>query len=538
MVNSAPDESTIAGTSVFDYVIVGSGINSLVAAAMLGRKGHKVLVLERNAELGGCLRTEEVTQPGFVHDVMAMTVLPFLQSPGYRLLGSDLRRHGLEILRSERPTGVLLPDGRAAVLSMDRVTNVAMFDALAAGDGSAYEETMKSLDRDATFIFSILGTSLWSGRMIGTLLWQAMKRGPRKLAAFFGEAIGSARAHLDSTYRSEVSRAVWAPWVLHTGLEPEAAYSGQMAKVMAFSIEAAGCPIVKGGVRNLVEAFRRLIETQSGALLTNTDVDSVVLQRGRARGVRAVDGQTYRARRGIICSVTPNQLYGRLLRDTEIPAEVTNAVSRYRYGRGDMQIHYALSSPPKWKTAGLDRVAILHLTSGLDGVSRAANEANRSMLPAVPTICVGQPAAVDKTRVPPGGSLLWLQLLEIPRCLKGDADGSIEVPQDGAWTENVRELFADRVEAILAAHIDGFRETVLARRAYSPSDLAAMNINLVGGDPYGGSCSIDQFFLWRPFTTTVNHRTHVRDLHQIGASTHPGPGLGGDSGYLVASKLG
>jgi phytoene dehydrogenase-like protein len=102
----------------------------------------------------------------------------------------------------------------------------------------------------------------------------------------------------------------------------------------------------------------------------------------------------------------------------------------------------------------------------------------------------------------------------------------------------VRERFADQVEAILAAHIDGFRETVLIRRAYSPNDLAAMNINLVGGDPYGGACSIDQFFVWRPFKSTVNHRTHVRDLYQIGASTHPGPGLGGGSGCLVASKLG
>ena len=202
MMNPTQDELKIAGTSVFDYILVGSGINSLVAAAMLGRKGHKVLVLERNAVLGGCLRTEEVTQPGFVHDVMAMTVLPFLQSPGYRILGSDLRRHGLEILASDRPTGVLLPDGRAAVLSRDRATNVAMFDALASGDGSAYEETMKSLDRDATLIFSILGASLWSWGIIGTLLWQALKRGPRQLAAFFGEALESARAHLDSTYQS------------------------------------------------------------------------------------------------------------------------------------------------------------------------------------------------------------------------------------------------------------------------------------------------------------------------------------------------
>ena len=56
-----------------DYIIVGSGINALVAAAQLGRKGHKVLVLERNDRIGGCIRTEEVTAPGFVHDVMATT---------------------------------------------------------------------------------------------------------------------------------------------------------------------------------------------------------------------------------------------------------------------------------------------------------------------------------------------------------------------------------------------------------------------------------------------------------------------------------
>ena len=63
-----------------------------------------------------------------------------------------------------------------------------------------------------------------------------------------------------------------------------------------------------------------------------------------------------------------------------------------------------------------------------------------------------------------------------------------------------------------------------ARRAYSPADLEAVNVNLVGGDPYGGSCGRDQFFLWRPFKGTVNHRTPVPGLYHIGASIHPGPG--------------
>ena len=101
-----------------------------------------------------------------------------------------------------------------------------------------------------------------------------------------------------------------------------------------------------------------------------------------------------------------------------------------------------------------------------------------------------------------------------------------------------RERYADRVEAILARHIEGFHDSVVARRAYSPADLEAMNVNLVGGDPYGGFCGIDQFFLWRPFKGSVNHRTAVPGLHHIGASTHPGPGLGGGSGFLLASSLG
>jgi phytoene dehydrogenase-like protein len=65
-----------------------------------------------------------------------------------------------------------------------------------------------------------------------------------------------------------------------------------------------------------------------------------------------------------------------------------------------------------------------------------------------------------------------------------------------------------------------------------------MNINLVGGDPYGGSSTIDQAFLWRPFKGSVNHRTAVKDLYHIGASTHPGAGLGGGSGFLLAQRLG
>jgi phytoene dehydrogenase-like protein len=521
-----------------DYVIVGSGINALVAAALLGRKGNSVLLLERNPRIGGCLYTEEVTAPGFVHDVMATTFVLFTTSPAYAELGPDLEKRGLAFAQSSTPTAVVLPDGRYVMLTMNRTANVAAFDRLAAGDGGRYAADMAKLGADAPLLFALLGSSLWSPALLKLIVREAWSRGPRGLAGLFGEMLGSARGWLETSYQSDLFRALLAPWVLHTGLGPESTYSGQMAKVIAFALEAAGAPVVRGGAQRALQAFERLIGDQGGRLMTQTDVERVLVDdAGRACGVRLADARQFTAAKGVICSVTPHQLYGRLLADIALPPAVTDSLTRYRYGKGNMQIHYALSRPPRWRAAELGSVALIHLTPGLDGVSKAANEAERGMVPAVPTVCLGQPAALDQSRCPAGCAILWVQLPEAPRVVKGDAAGTLPVPDDGRWTVALREGLADRVEAILASHLDGLRDSIVARRAYSPADLEALNINLVGGDPYGGFCGLDQFFLWRPFTTSVNHRTPIARLHHIGASTHPGPGLGGGSGYILAKSL-
>ncbi|RUV01233.1 NAD(P)/FAD-dependent oxidoreductase [Mesorhizobium sp. M6A.T.Cr.TU.017.01.1.1] len=519
-----------------DHIIVGSGINALVCAAMLGGKGAKVLVLERNDRIGGCMRTEEITAPGFIHDVMATTFVLFITSPAYAALGKDLARHGLEFCNTGTPTGVLRPDGSHAILRTDRPANVAGMNTMTAGDGDRHGSDVGEIERNAGLLFGLLGGSLWSYPTAKLLAGEAWRRGPRGLAAFLGEALVPARGWLERSYQSETTRALWAPWVLHAGLGPEDAFSGQIARVIAFALEAAGAPIVKGGAKNLLSAFEALIKERGGVIRTGGDVASIVQSGGRATGVRLASGETVTAKKSVICSVTPTQLYERLLGDAAPKADV-EATQKYRYGKGNFQIHYALDKPPAWRGDGLDKVALLHLTPGLDGVSKACNEATRGMLPEVPTICVGQPHALDPSRCPDGKAILWLQLPEAPRHIKGDAAGKLPTPADGRWTEALREAYADRAEAILASHIAGFKDSVIARRAYSPADLETMNINLVGGDPYGGSSAIDQSFLWRPFKTSRNHATGVKGLYHIGASTHPGAGLGGGSGFLLAGRL-
>lgn len=517
-----------------DHIIIGSGINALVAGALLALKGDRVLLLEREATPGGCLRTEEITLPGFNHDVMAATWVLFMTSPAGAALGPHLARHGFDYCHTPHPTAVLRPDGQALVLTTDRAKNIATFNALATGDGDRHAADVGGIEADAPFLFSLIGGALWSWPTAKLLWGQVRKRGLRGLAAWFGTALTPARGWLEIGYQSPLVQALYAPWVLHCGLTPESTYSGQMGKVIAFALEAAGAPIVKGGSGRAVQAFKALIEEKGGQIRCNADVDRIIVRDGRVRGVALTTGEEIAAT-SVLASVAPGQLQARLLRDVNLPEDQA-AAKAFRHGRGNFQLHYALDQHPEWLSSGLDDVALIHLADGIDSVSKSANEAERGMLPATPTICVGQPHRLDPSRCPDGKAILWLQIPDAPRTVKGDAAGDIAT--DGTWSDATREAFADRIEAILKRHIKDFDAIKLARRAYSPADLERMNVNLVGGDPYGGLCTIDQFFIFRPYPHSTNGTGLVRGLIHIGASTHPGPGLGGGSGFLAAKRLG
>jgi phytoene dehydrogenase-like protein len=521
----------------YDAVIVGSGINSLACAALLAREGWSVCVLEREDELGGAIKTAELTQPGFHHDVFSAWHPLWVGGAAHAALGADLAERGLEYLNTAHPTATLYPDGRGAFLATNTDENAAELDRHGAGDGEAWRQAIAGVGAQAELVFGLLGTELWSGAGAGLAAKAYRRLGRRGLLSFGAELVQSSRDWLAATFRSEQARGLLAPWVLHTGLGPDAATSGFMTRVIAFAIEAGGMPVPRGGGARLVDALAKLIESRGGVCRPGCDVERIVVADGRAQAVQLRGGERVSASRAVICNVTPTQLYGRLLDSGDVPGDVRDAGTRFRFGRAEMQIHYALSDPPRWEGDDrLQRTAIVHVTPGLDGVSRAVNEAERGLLPAEATIVAGQPLTVDDSRAPAGRGLLWMQLQELPWHVKGDAAGELDVG-DGTWTESLRERYADRIQARLARHIPSLEASILGRVVLSPSDLQAANINLERGDPYSGSLALDQNFLWRPFPRQPGHRTPVDGLFHIGASTWPGPGLGAGSGTLVAQEL-
>ncbi len=527
--------------ATYDAVLVGSGINTLTAAALLAREGWGVCVLERSDRLGGAIRTEpDYTLPGFTHEVMSSWHPLFTGSAAYAELGDELHRRGLEYVNTELPTATAFPDGRAMFLSTAMEANIAEFDRFAAGDGAAWQRQFEEFMTNADLSFGVLGTELWSAGGIGLGRRLLRRLGRHGALEFAGHALSTCRDWTTATFRSSEAHGLLAPWVLHTGLGPESAVSGFMTQVIACAVQLGGMPVPVGGGVRLVDALAGVVRDAGGELRTGAEVGRVAVAGGRAVGVVLADGETIAAGRAVVAGVTPTQLYGSLLRATDVPAEVRDAAARYRYGRAGMQIHLALDEPPRWKgpdAERLGRTAIVHVTPGLDGVSRAVNEAERGLLPAEATIVAGQPCAVDPSRAPDGKWIVWIQLQELPAGrVEGDAAAAIDVG-DGTWTDELREAYADRIVGRLGESIENLSTATLARTVLSPVDLEALDCNLVGGDIYSGSCALDQNLLWRPFASAPGHRTTVESLWHVGASTHPGPGLGAGSGYLVAKEL-
>ena len=516
-----------------DAIVIGSGINGLVAAAKLSRAGWDVVVLEASPTLGGAIRTAELTEPGYRHDVFSCWHPLFVGGPAYPELKQDLDRRGVVYRNTTTPAGVTLTDGTSAVMSAEIE---AELDGCAAGDGAAWRREMAEFGAQSKIAFGALGTELWSaaGARLGLRTLLSMK--VRGSLAFAQSALEPAASWLQRAFSSDQARALFAPWINHNGMGPDDAGSAFMLKVITSALVQGGCPVPVGGGVRLVDALASIVRDAGGDLHTGMAVDRITVRSGRAVAVIRTDGEAFAARRAVLASTTPQALYLDLLREVDVPSSVRDSASRYRWGRGDMQIHVALREPLRWRDSRLNDVPLVHVTPGLDGVRKAVSEASRRVLPARPTIVAGQPTVLDPSRAPGGGAVLWIQLLETPYRPTGDAAGELDVG-DGTWTPELATEYADRVMAQIGEHVTNLDAAAMRRAVLSPADLERENRNLVHGDPYSGACTLDQFLLWRPVPPRPGHQTPVERLWHIGAATHPGPGLSGASGHIVASQL-
>lgn len=518
-------------------VIIGSGINGLVAAAELARAGRQVVIIERSNRLGGFIASGEHTMPGFIHDTYSSWHPLFVSSPAFAELGSALQERGLEYSNDPEivtaSTGDIAGERRTVIAYRDPARTAEAFTESA--DQDAYLHMLEGFGTNAPHIFGALGSELASNRVLGTLGWKAFRGlGSRGLEALARDALSSGRGYLRRNFSGWEVDALWTPWLLHSGLGPDQATGGLMVPVFAGAMHQFGLPVVTGGASVFLTAFERLLRDSGVEIRLNEEVEELIVSDNRVTGVRTSSGHT--SADTVLAGVSPGALYGSLLRSSPLVTAQRKGAEKYRPGRAAIQMHLALDRPIEWSDSALSKVPLVHLSNGSSSTGIACAQAEAGLLPTEPTVVVGQQSMVDPSRVPDGKATLWLQLQEVPFRPVGDAAGIIDVA--GGWSnDSVCQRYVDRVLDRLEQFAPGITSSILGSHIITPDDLVAANPNAIFGDPYGGSAEIDQNLRWRPYPGAVNHQTPVKGLWHIGAATHPGPGLGAGSGHLVAQRI-
>ena len=517
--------------STYDAVVVGAGINGLVAAAELAGAGWRVALIDERDRIGGFVASDELSLDGFIHDTYSSWHPLFLAGGAYAALGEDLHRHGLVYCNADGPVTAAVSDRGVAIAYRNVEETTAAFAHVA--DRASYTAMLAELGSWAPHVFGALGSELAAGDL-ARLGFNAIRGlGRAGLAELLRASVQSGRGLMRERFLGTEADQLWSPWLLHAGLSPDQATGGLMVPLMAFTMHEIGLPVVKGGAGRFLDAFAGLLEERGVDVVLGASVDRIEVRDRRAVAVHA-GSRRLAASRAVLASTATRRLYDSLLPATSVDEFGRRAAARHRPGRAAAQLHLALDRRLSWADSRLDDVPLIHVTDGASSTAVACAQAEAGLLPAEPTVVVGQQYVLDPSRAPDGQATLWVQLQELPWSPVGDAAGEIDV--SGGWDRGVAEAYADRVIARIARYAPTLAETVLSRYMIAPTDLAAANANAVHGDPYGGTAELDQSLLWRPGTGT-GHRTSVPNVFHIGAFTHPGPGLGAGSGHLVAQQL-
>jgi len=463
--------------SAADAIVVGAGPNGLAAAIAIARTGRKVIVFESAATVGGGCRSDELTLPGFVHDVCS-AVHPFaVASPFFRSL--PLADHGLAWVEPPALLAHPLADGDAACVYRS-VEETAQ--ALGA-DGAAYRRLFTRLVADWPRI---------AEAVLGPLGWP---RHPVALGRFGLHALQPADRLARRLFAGEPARALVAGIAAHGMLPLDMRPTAGVALTLNLMAHVAGWPMPRGGAQRLSDALAAYLRSLGGEIVTGTPVTSI----DALPGAKAV-----------LCDLSPAPLLR--IAGHRFPPRFRRALERYRYGMGVYKVDWALSAPIPWRNPGCARAATVHVGGTLAEIAASERAAWDGRAPERPFVLLTQPTLFDPSRAPAGRHIAWTYC-HVPRGSEVD--------------------MLPRLEQQIERFAPGFRDCVLARSVMRPVDLERYNANYVGGDIASGVTDLRQLFTrptWRTYSTPV------RGLYLCSAATPPGVGVHGMCGYFAARR--
>lgn len=508
----------------YDVILVGSGHNGLVAAGYLAKAGKKVLVLERNPHLGGGVVTSELAAPGFLHDWHSTIHAGIQANP---LIRNDelglLSQFGLNYIRPDALASTIFEDHDSIVVYADIEKTCESIGRVSPRDAQAY----RALAAESAAVRPLLAQGMFTPPPAQGAMWAMLDQSPqgRKLMQVMQRSmldVANEHFHHEKVKVHFLKMACGGAFT-----DPSEKGTGASLFAIPGFVHHTPWAIPEGGSAALVKALVRCLEHYGAEFRTNSDVEKILVEQGRATGVRLAGGETIHART-VIGQIHP-WLLGDMVQDID-PDIAREARNTQTCSYTSMDSFYALKEAPKYH-AGEEpsRVVVTHFApASLETFMRSFVDFRYGDLSQKPLMAALNLARWDPSRAPDGGATLAYYIY-VPFNLRDGGSAGWDA-RKAEYQRFSREKFA--------AYCSNFTDDNIVGSAFqTPADTARYSPTFQQGDPGGIGKYFFHFGGHRPTPALAQYAVPGADgLYLAGACMHPGGGVTG-GGRATAIRI-
>ncbi len=529
----------------YDVVIIGAGHNGLVCAAYLLKAGYSVALLEKRSIPGGAATTEELLPkeaPGFKFNLCAIDHEFIHLGPVVEEL--ELEKYGLEYLYCDPVVFCPHPDGKYFLghKSLDKtcaeIARYSQRDAVKYKEFTEYWQRALSamipmFNAPPKSILDIAGN--YNITKIKDLF--AVVGSPSKTLDFVRNMLNSGEDILNEWFDSEFLKAPLARLCAELGAPPSQKTLAIGAIMMAMR-HNPGMARPRGGTGALTQALVNCVTSKGGIILTEQQVEKILIDDGKAVGVRVAGGKEYRAKEAVISNIDAKRVFMQMVDKSDSDAADPNLHERLKRrivnnNETILKVDLALNEPLRFehhehKDEYL--VGSILIADSVNHVEQAHSLCTLGQIPdADPSMYIVMPSFRDPSLAPPGKHTLWIEFFA-PYQIK-DANGT--GLNGTGWTDELKNKVADRVIDKLADYAPNVKDATIARAVESPAELGE-RLGAYKGNYYHLDMTLDQMIFFRPLPEIANYKTPIEDLYLTGAGTHPGGSISGMPGRNCA----
>ncbi len=508
----------------YDVVIIGGGHNGLTCGSYLAKAGLKVALFERNENIGGGCSTEEVTLPGFKHNLHSVQHGWLPMGPVFRDL--DLGRY-VKYIYPQYPKATFYSGDRVLVIyrNLQRVSEeIAKFSQK---DAQTYAKVYRNYK---DFIDTVLVPWFFAPPPNQSDLISELEKSPEGMELYQWMTSTPYNVY-DELFESPELKTHLLARVTGLGIPHD--YHG-LGLLAIMAIIKVVNPICEGGSRNVAEGIARVFRESGGEIYKNNSVTKIILKDGRAVGVKLSDGHEVEASRCVISNLEPKQTFLNLVGMEHLDDKFISKVNAFKPDAYSIVgLHLALNEPPKYRAAKSNPDCNMALGWQMYGDSHEKHidifaDIRRGIPPRDRAIEASSLTLFDPSQAPSGKhtALAW-QLA--PYSLRGKGpEGWSEIKEEYGqyilenWREYAPNLTKDNIRGIFI---------------HDPDSAQRYNPNFIGGGFNGGDMSADQMGNLRPMPQCSDYRTPIKDLYLCGCSCHPAGSVSGAPGYNASGII-